>query len=125
MDMEAGLEHLSRRTDRDVDIMIVVTDPSSMGLQTAKRVKEVAKEVHIDFKKFYLIGNRFKPEMEPMLKDEAKKLGYEFVGIIPTDDNVFTHNLTGKPLLNLPNESSAILAVKQILMRIGLLEYGE
>jgi len=31
MDMEAGLEHLSRRTDRDVDIMITVTDPSSMG----------------------------------------------------------------------------------------------
>jgi len=122
MDMEAGLEHLSRRTDRDVDIMIVVTDPSSMGLQTAKRVKEVAKEVHIDFKKFYLIGNRFKPEMEPMLRDEAQKLGYEFVGIIPNDDNIFTRNLTGKPLMNLPDESPAIPAVKQILKRIGLLD---
>lgn len=123
MDMEAGLEHLSRRTDRDVDIMMVVTDPSSMGLLTAKRVKEVAKEVHIEFKKFYLVGNRFKPEMESMLQDEAQKLGYEFVGIIPTDDNVFTHNLTGKPLLNLPAESPAIPAVKQILARIGLLDY--
>ncbi|MQY82934.1 AAA family ATPase, partial [archaeon] len=28
LDMEAGIEHLSRRTDRDVDIMLVVTDPS-------------------------------------------------------------------------------------------------
>jgi len=120
MDMEAGLEHLSRRTDRDVDIMIVVTDPSSMGLMTAQRVKEVAKEVHIDFKKFYLIGNRWTPEMEPMLEEEAKKLGYEFVGIIPTDDNIFTHNLTGKPLLDLPKDSPAIPAVKQILTRIGL-----
>jgi len=122
MDMEAGLEHLSRRTDQDVDIMMVVTDPSSMGLLTAKRVKEVAKEVHIDFKKFYLIGNRFKPEMEPMLRDEAQKLGYEFVGIIPTDDNVFTHNLKGKPLLNLPAKSPAIPAVRRILTRIGLLD---
>ncbi len=121
MDMEAGLEHLSRRTDRDVDIMMVVTDPSSMGLQTAKRVKEVAKEVHIDFEKFYLIGNRFKPEMENMLQEAAEKLSYEFAGIIPTDDNVFTHNLTGKSLLGLPNESPAIAAVKQILTRIGLL----
>ncbi len=121
MDMEAGLEHLSRRTDRDVDIMMVVTDPSSMGLQTAKRVKEVAKEVHIDFEKFYLIGNRFKPEMESMLQEAAEKLSYEFAGIIPTDDNVFTHNLTGKSLLGLPNESPAIAAVKQILTRIGLL----
>jgi CO dehydrogenase maturation factor len=122
MDMEAGLEHLSRKTDRDVDIMMVITDPSSMGLLTARRVKEVAKEVHIEFKKFYLVGNRFKPEMEPFLQGEAQKLGYEFVGIIPTDDNVFTHNLTGKPLVNLPVESPAIPAVKQILTRIGLLD---
>ena len=121
IDMEAGLEHLSRRTDRDVDIMIVVTDPSSMGLQTARRVKEVAKEVHIDFKKFFLVGNRFKPDMETMLRDEAKKLGYEFAGIIPQDDNIFTYNLTGKPLLTLPTESPAIPAIKQILKRIGLL----
>lgn len=121
MDMEAGLEHLSRRTDRDVDIMIAVTDPSSMGLLTAKRIKEVAKEVNINFKKFYLIGNRFKPEMEPMLRDEAQKLGYEFAGIIPTDDNIFTYNLTGKPLLNLAPDSPAMPAIKQILTRIGLL----
>jgi CO dehydrogenase maturation factor len=121
MDMEAGLEHLSRRTDRDVDIMIVVTDPSSMGLQTAKRVKEVAKEVNIEFKKFYLIGNRFKPEMESMLRDEAQKLGYELVGIIPNDDNIFTHNFTGKSLLTLSSDSPAMPAIKQILKRIGLL----
>jgi len=121
MDMEAGLEHLSRRTDRDVDIMLVVTDPSSMGLTTAQRIKEVAKEVHIDIKKFYLIGNRWKPEMETLLKEEAKKLGYEYLGIIPPDDNIFTYNLTGKPLLHLPPESPAMPAVKQILLRIGLL----
>jgi len=121
MDMEAGLEHLSRRTDRDVDIMIAITDPSAMGLQTAKRIKEVAREVHIEFKKFFLVGNRFKPEMEATLAEEARKLGYEFVGIIPDDDNVFTHNLSGKPLLSLPSESPAMSAVRQILKRMGLL----
>ncbi len=121
MDMEAGLEHLSRRTDRDVDIMLVVTDPSSMGLQTAKRVKEVAKEVHIEFKKFYLIGNRFKPELEPLLLQETEKLGYEFAGTMPQDDNIFTYNLTGKPLLSLPSDTPAIVALRQILERIGLL----
>jgi CO dehydrogenase maturation factor len=122
MDMEAGLEHLSRRTDRDVDIMLVVTDPSSMGLMTARRIKEVAKEVHIEFKKYGLIGNRWKPEMEPMLREEAEKLGYEFIGTIPTDDNIFTYNLTGKPLLSLPSDSPAIPAVRLILTRIGLLD---
>jgi CO dehydrogenase maturation factor len=121
MDMEAGLEHVSRRTDRDVDVMIVVTDPSSMGFQTAKRIKEVAKEVNIQFKKFYLIGNRFKPEMEPLLMEEARKVGYEYAGIIPNDESIFIHNLTGKPLLDLPPQSPAILAVKKILLQTGLL----
>lgn len=122
MDMEAGLEHLSRRTDRDVDVMMVVTDPSSMGLQTARRIKEVAKEVHIEFKKFYLVGNRFKPEMEPMLRGEAQKMGYEFVGIIPNDDNVSAYNLAGNSLLGLPSKSPAIPAVRHVLTRIGLLD---
>jgi len=122
MDMEAGLEHLSRRTDRDVDIMIVVTDPSFMGLQTAKRIKELAREVHIQFKKIYLIGNRFAPEMETTLREEAKKIGVEFAGIVPHDDYILKNNLAGQPLLNLSNESPALTAVTDILKQIGLLD---
>jgi len=121
MDMAAGLEHLSRRTDRDVDIMIIVTDPSFMGLQTAKRIKELAKEVHIDFKKLYLIGNRFPAEMEEKLKDEAKKIDIELAGVVPPDDNIFKYNLDGKPLLNLSQESVALHSLRHILERIGLM----
>lgn len=121
MDMEAGLEHISRRTDRDVDIMVVVTDPSSMGFQTARRIKELAKEVHINFKKICLVGNRFSPEMEPLLKEEANKIGVEYAGLVPQDDNVFKYNLAGKPIFDLSQESPALRAVKEILMHIGLL----
>jgi CO dehydrogenase maturation factor len=121
IDMEAGMEHLSRRTDRDVDIMIVVTDPSSMGLQTARRVREVAKEVRIEFRKMFLIGNRFKPDMGDQYRMEAKSIGYEFAGSIPNDDDVFSYNLRGKPLLNLSSNNPAVVAVEQILKRIGLL----
>lgn len=120
MDMAAGLEHLSRRTDRDVDIMIIVTDPSFMGLRTAKRIKELAKEVHIDFKKLYLIGNRFTSEMEEELKDEAKKIGIELVGVVPHDDNIFEYNHAGKSLLNLSQGSAALHSLRHILERIGL-----
>lgn len=122
MDMEAGLEHLSRRTDRDVDIMVIVTDPSSMGFQTAKRIKELAAEVHIEFKKIYLIGNRFGPEMEPMLREEASKIGVEFAGIVPHDDEVLQYNLAGRSLLELPQKSPASIAVRDIMKRVGLLD---
>lgn len=121
MDMEAGLEHLSRRTDRDVDIMVIVTDPSSMGFQTARRIKELAAEVHIEFKKIYLIGNKFGPETEPMLREEASKIGVEFAGIVPHDDEVLQYNLAGRSLLELPQKSPASIAVRDIMKRVGLL----
>lgn len=122
MDEHAGLEHLSRRTDRDVDVMIIVTDPSSMGFQTARRIKELAKEVHIEFKKIYLVGNKFTAEMEPMLKEEADKIGIEYAGYLPHDDDVLRYNLTGRPLVELPPMSPALVVAKKILIRMGLLD---
>ncbi|UCH58232.1 MAG: P-loop NTPase [Candidatus Bathyarchaeota archaeon] len=120
LDMEAGLEHLSRRTDRDLDAMIVVTDPSKMGFETARRIKELTEEVHIDVKDIYLVGNRFPPEMEGLLKETAEELGLELAGAIPVDLNVMTYNMTGKPLLDLPEDSPAYEAIELIAARIGL-----
>jgi CO dehydrogenase maturation factor len=92
-----------------------------MGLRTAKRIKELAKEVHINFKKMYLIGNRFTSEMEESLKDEAKKVGIELAGVVPHDDNIFEYNHTGKSLLTLSQGSTALHSLKHILERMGLL----
>jgi CO dehydrogenase maturation factor len=118
--MEAGLEHLSRRTDRDVDAMIVVTDPSKMGLETARRVKELTEEVHIDVKDIYLVGNRFPPEMEGILKKQSDEIGMTYGGFIPVDQNVMSFNISGKPLLDLPEDSPAFKAIESIAFKIGL-----
>lgn len=120
LDMEAGLEHLSRRTDRDVDSMIVVTDPSKMGLETARRIKEILDEVHINVKHIYLVGNRFTPDLEELLQKTANDIGMEYGGIIPVDENVMAFNLTGKPLLNIPDDSPAYKAVGNLAKKIGL-----
>jgi CO dehydrogenase maturation factor len=119
MDMEAGLEHISRRTARDADIMIILTDPSKMGLQTAKRIYELAKKVHIKFKRVYLVGNMFPDEEESMKLLEG--LDIEIAGIVPLDQNVVSFNLWGKPLIELPAGSPALEATKDVLGKIGLL----
>jgi len=120
LDMEAGLEHLSRRTDRDVDAMLIVTDPSKMGFETARRIRELAEEVHIEVKDIYLIGNRFSSEMEGLLAKASDDLGLELAGSIPVDGNVMSFNMVGKPLLDIPDDSPAYLAVEKIARRIGL-----
>lgn len=120
MDMEAGLEHLSRRTDRDVDYMIIVTDPSKMGLLTVSRIKKLANEVHIEFKKIFLVGNKFSLDQEDLLHKYADEIGVELLGIIPYDENVFRFNLEGIPLLKLPDDSPALRAVKNIVKKMKL-----
>ena len=120
LDMEAGLEHLSRRTDRDVDSMVVVTDPSRMGLETARRIKELVDEVHIDVKHIYLVGNRFTPDLEELLRKTADDIGLEYGGIIPLDENVMAFNLEGKPLLDIPDDSPAYEAVGSLAEKLGL-----
>lgn len=121
MDMEAGLEHISRRTDSDVDVMFIVTDPSRMGFKTAARIKEVAEEVHVDVKRMVLVGNRFDEENGKLLVEYADEIGLEYGGYIPYDPNVAKYNIEGIPLLQLPEESPSVKAVKSIAKKLSLL----
>src|SRR5512136_665795 len=58
MDNEAGMEHLSRRTTRDVDYLLLVSDFSQRGIVAAGRVAELTKELKTKVKRMGLILNR-------------------------------------------------------------------
>lgn len=122
MDMEAGLEHISRRTDRDVDIMIVVSDASKMGLKTAERIKELIKEIHVKVDKIYLVGNRFPEEMVEMLRTWSSKTGIPILGVIPEDPLIFKYNMLGRSLLNLPKDTPSVLAAEDIAKNLGIID---
>ena len=121
LDMSAGLEHLSRRTDRNVDILIIVVDPSRAAFEAALRIRDLAKEVHIEFKKIVVIGNRFPPDMEEDLRDQFEAEGLYLIGMIPSDDELSKVNYRGEPLFELDRESPAVKAVETIAERLGLL----
>lgn len=114
IDAEAGLEHLSRRTTQNVDIMLVVTDASKKGLQTAKRIKELANELEIEFERIYLILNRVKKENREKILEDAKTTGIEVIGEIPEDNEVLNYDLNGIPLINLPKESNVCREITRI-----------
>lgn len=125
LDMSAGLEHLSRRTDRNVDVLLIVIDPSKMSFDAAIRIRDLAKEVHIEFKRIWVIANRFPPSLiNDSSNDFERRLndaGLELAGIVPTDDQIVEFNLNGKSLLELPDNHPAVKAVEDIAKRIGLL----
>lgn len=108
IDTEAGLEHLSRRTTQNVDLMLVVTDPSKRGILTAQRIEELSEDLEITFKKQYLILNRVKTGNEDELLEEVNKIGLEIVGIIHEDELIESYDREGTPLINLPDDSQAL-----------------
>ncbi|MBS7247483.1 MAG: AAA family ATPase [Candidatus Jordarchaeales archaeon] len=115
MDLPAGLEHISRRTSANVDVMFLIADPSKMGVQTAARIRDLAKALHREFKKILLVINKVSPGTEELLKEYSEKFGLEYAGSIPIDERLAEFNLKGIPLLELPEDSPSYIAVKRII----------
>ncbi|MBI5458869.1 AAA family ATPase [Methanobacterium sp.] len=118
IDTEAGLEHLSRRTTQNVDVMLVVTDKSKRGILTAQRIGQLADELEIKFQELYLVLNRVNTENEEEILKKAKETGLEMAGVIYEDDEVTQYDIEGRPLVELPDESNTVKAVSGILSRI-------
>jgi CO dehydrogenase maturation factor len=124
IDAEAGLEHLSRRTTQDVDVMLVITDPSMRGITTAKRIKELSNRLQIKFKDLFVIINRASPQMAKKAQGYAEETGLKPLGVIPEDERVLKYDLEGKPLMGLPEDSKALNAVKKIVKGL-MMRYGK
>ena len=56
LDMEAGVEHLSRGTTRNTDILLVIAEPYYKSLETAARVAALGQELGIP--RVYTITNK-------------------------------------------------------------------
>ncbi len=121
IDCEAGLEHLSRRTMRDVDTLVVVSDPTMRGIKTAGVIREISDKLDISFGKIYLILNKADDEERAFFEDKIKEVGVELIGVVPQDANVKEFDKIGKPLIDLPDDSPAVVAVKDILKRLELI----
>ena len=122
IDAEAGLEHFSRRTTRDVDILLVVSDPTARGFMTAKRVKELVVELNTKFNRMYLVVNRVPEGLADKVAEEASKVGLECIALIPEDHLVTEFDLEGKPLVALPAESKAYKGILSLVKKLPLKE---
>jgi CO dehydrogenase maturation factor len=115
MDNEAGLEHLSRRTTRDVDILLIVSDPSIRGVRTAQRLSELVDELDIGVAARYLIINRVSTSLDPALQEAAEQSGLELLGVVPTDQEIIKCDLAGSGLFDLPRNSPALTEVRRMI----------
>jgi CO dehydrogenase maturation factor len=120
MDNEAGLEHISRLTTRDVNLMLVVTDPTKRGILTAERIRDLTKELKLNIDLLKVIVNRSPGEIDPILAEEIQRRELDLAGVIPSDEHVIQFDLQGRPMFRLPPESPALSALYGIMDRIFL-----
>ncbi len=121
VDNEAGLEHLSRKIVSDVDVLIITSDSTARGIRTAGRVYEIVKSVKIKVGEIYLVVTKAQAEEDvENLKDEIEKTGLTLAAQIPLDPLVAEYDLKGKPLIELPEDSAAYKAVKQLGKKLNL-----
>jgi CO dehydrogenase maturation factor len=120
MDIEAGLEHLSRRTTQDTDLLLIITDSSVRGIMTAGRIADLVQELKLNVKRPVLIVNRVQEGTsdDPALRAAIEQQGVEFAGFIPADELIFEYDLNGRPLIGLPAGSKALTSFFSILDKL-------
>jgi CO dehydrogenase maturation factor len=118
IDNEAGLEHISRQTNRDVDMLLIISDPSVRGFTTAIRIKELIYELENKVKQCVLIINRYNSKIPDMWEKELKRVGLKLAGIIPVEPLVQEYDLHGRPTIELPRTSLFYLKLQEILAGI-------
>lgn len=118
VDNEAGLEHLSRRTTQDTDLLLIISDSTVRGVMTGGRIAELVRELNLNVKRTVLIVNRSQGEGDSALQQAIDKTGVEFAGFVPSDDLIVQYDLKGTPLVQLPRDSKAITAYFDILNKL-------
>ena len=105
IDNEAGMEHISRQTARDVDILLLVSEATIRGITAAARMKELIGELRTHVDRIVLVLNRVKDSIPEEIKEAIKEAGLRLIGTIGEDPNVESLEVKGAPLSDLPADS--------------------
>ncbi len=118
MDNEAGMEHLSRRTTQGVDHLLFLSDYSIKGIRTVGKIRELIDELKLSITEKHLVVDRAPRELNPGFFQEIQNQRLDLLGMIPEDPFIFEYEMKEKPLLDLPDESSAVRVVAGMMEKI-------
>lgn len=118
IDNEAGMEHLSRLTTNNIDVLLVVSDATRRGLVAASRIVELSNMLSLNIARKVLVVNRWRMDQERELESLAVSSGAEFLGFIPEDSMIQQFDLEGRPTVGLQKDSAALLAAYGIFEKI-------
>ena len=121
IDNEAGMEHLSRKTTKHIDKLLLVSDCSRRSVQAVARIRDLARELNLSVGDIYLIVNKApNGELNEGIKEEIDKHNLNLIGVVPMDEMIYEYDSSGIPLVNLPEDSKAKIAINDIMAKLEL-----
>ena len=113
VDGEAGPEQINRRVLESIDTLVILTDTSARGFQTAGVIQGIA-EAGATVGQMGLVINRFR-EGSKLANEVIRKPGLKTLGHIPEDENITEYDLVGEPMVDLPDTSPSAEAARTLL----------
>jgi len=115
VDNEAGMEHLSRRTSGQVDMLYLITDYSLRGLRAVRRINIMLQGLKLDVKNLAIVVTRGPEKLSDAFLAEVAEIGLPIAGIIPNDPALLEFDMERRSLLELPDDSLSVLAVQKLM----------
>lgn len=92
MDMEPGIEHITRGTAKGVDAFIVVVEPGMRSIQTARQIDRLALDIGVG--SVLAVGNKLqRKEDKEIIRDALS--GIEVIGFISYHQEAINADLAG------------------------------
>jgi CO dehydrogenase maturation factor len=115
VDNEAGMEHLSRRTSGQVDLLLMVTDYSLRGLRALKRIHELIDGLKLNIGARGIVVTRAPEILNDAFMAEAEAIGIPIIGRIPVDPLLMDYDMEQRSLMDLPDDSLSVRAVETMM----------
>ena len=116
VDMEAGIEHLTRGTAEGVDAFIVVVEPGQRSLQTAVAVKSLAEGLGV--KKVFVVANKTRKEEDVLFIKNALS-DIEFIGAMSFSNDLMESDIKGLPSYKSSQQTvDEVKKIKEMLEKV-------
>ena len=117
VDMEAGLEHLSRGTARHVDTLLVILEPYYKALETARRAAQLGRELGVQ--RIFGVANKIRDEADAAaVREFALAHDLPIAAEVPLDDGIRKADLAGRAPIDVP-DSPALAAIVSLAAKLA------
>jgi CO dehydrogenase maturation factor len=120
LDNEAGLENLSRRIAQDLAVLVLVGDATRDGIETVKRLHELAGEMEIRYGALAVVVNRSRDgELPERAAGLGKFLSTSAILALPFDPGIAEASEAGRTVFELPPDNPSLVRIREFLSALA------